>query len=59
MYEAVSNPIGDKGDVYAMKRVNLKSDRAVRCALREFQILKKLAMQEGGPSYIQTLFSSF
>ena len=59
VYEVVSNMKCDKGSVYAMKRMNLGNSKSVRCALRECRILKRIALEDGRPPYIQTLFRSF
>ena len=49
----------DKDSVYAMKKMNLKNVRAIHCALRERDILKRVALEAGQPPQIQLLFCSF
>ena len=52
VYEAVSNQKWDKGSVYAMKRMNIRNIKALRCALRECLILKRIALEDGRHSPI-------
>ena len=59
VFEVISTSEIDKDKPYVLKRFYLQNPKAVKCALREQRILRRISMADLQQPFLETLFYSF